>query len=180
MNIKTSSHYGLDKKAIDDLIESLDNQELENVRNIVKTIDSVQLAYFLSTSISDHREKLVNILDQRLLSDALVHVVPDLQLEVIEILGIENTAKLLMLLDIEDIVAIVKDLDRKSIENILNYLPNATQKLVEELLSYPEESAGRLIHKNMVIAPYYWTINQLMEFLRNYKKIPETFYQRCV
>ncbi|OCA05855.1 hypothetical protein [Wolbachia endosymbiont of Trichogramma pretiosum] len=42
MNIKTSSHYGLDKKAIDDLIESLDNQELENVRNIVKTIDSVQ------------------------------------------------------------------------------------------------------------------------------------------
>lgn len=53
MNIKISSHYGLDKKAIDDLIESLDNDELENVRNIVKTIDSVQLAYFLSTSI-DH------------------------------------------------------------------------------------------------------------------------------
>ncbi len=177
MNIKISSHYGLDKKAIDDLIESLDNEELENVRNIVKTIDSVQLAYFLSTSISDHREKLVNILDQHLLSDALVHVVPDLQREIIETLGIENTAKLLMLLDVEDIVTIVKDLDRKSIENILNYLPNATQKLVEELLSYPEESAGRLIHKNMVIAPYYWTINQLMEFLRNYKKIPERFHQ---
>ncbi len=177
MNIKISSHYGLDKKAIDDLIESLDNEELENVRNIVKTIDSVQLAYFLSTSISDHREKLVNILDQHLLSDALVHVVPDLQREIIETLGIENTAKLLMLLDVEDIVTIVKDLDRKSIENILNYLPNATHKLVEELLSYPEESAGRLIHKNMVIAPYYWTINQLMEFLRNYKKIPERFHQ---
>ncbi len=46
MNIEISSHYGLYKKAIDDLIESLDNEELENVRNIVKTIDSVQLAYF--------------------------------------------------------------------------------------------------------------------------------------
>jgi magnesium transporter len=101
--------------------------------------------------------------------------VPNLQIEIIEILGIENTAKLLMLLDVKDIVAIVKDLDRKSIENILNYLPNATQKLVEELLSYPEESAGRLIHKNMVIAPYYWTINQLMEFLRNYKKYQKHF-----
>jgi magnesium transporter len=177
MNIEINSHYGLDNKAIDDLIESLDNEELENVRNIVKTIDSVQLAYFLSTSISDHREKLVSILDQHLLSDALVHVVPDLQAEIIEILGIENTAKLLTLLDVEDIVTIVKDLDRKSIENILHYLPDTTQKLVEELLSYPEESAGRLIHKNMVIAPYYWTINQLTEFLRNYRKIPETFHQ---
>ncbi|MDG7053406.1 MAG: CBS domain-containing protein, partial [Wolbachia endosymbiont of Alcedoecus sp.] len=177
MNIEINSHYGLDNKAIDDLVESLDKEELENVRNIVKTIDSVQLAYFLSTSISDHREKLVSILDQHLLSDALVHVVPDLQVEIIETLGVENTAKLLTLLDVEDIVTIVKDLDRKSIENILHYLPDTTQKLVEELLSYPEESAGRLIHKNMVIAPYYWTINQLTEFLRNYRKIPETFHQ---
>ncbi|MDR2608976.1 MAG: magnesium transporter, partial [Rickettsiales bacterium] len=177
MSIEINSHYGLDNKAIDDLIESLDNEELENVRNIVKTIDSVQLAYFLSTSISDHREKLVSILDQHLLSDALVHVVPNLQAEIVETLGVENTAKLLMLLNVEDIVTIVKDLDRKSIENILHYLPDTTQKLVEELLSYPEESAGRLIHKNMVIAPYYWTINQLTEFLRNYRKIPETFHQ---
>lgn len=58
-----------------------------------------------------------------MLSDALVHVVPDLQIEIIETLGIENTAKLLMLLDVEDIVTIVKDLDRKSVENILDYLP---------------------------------------------------------
>ncbi|GFT78297.1 magnesium transporter MgtE [Nephila pilipes] len=177
MNVEINSHYGLDKKAIDDLIESINNQELENVRNIVKTIDSVQLAYFLSTSISDHREKLVNILDQHSLSDALVHVVPDLQIEIIETLGIENTAKLLMLLDVEDVVTIVKDLDRKSVENILYYLPGKTQKSVEELLSYPEESAGRLIHKDMVIAPYYWTINQLTEFVCNYKKIPERFHQ---
>jgi magnesium transporter len=177
MDIETNSHYGLDKKVIDDLMESLDNQELENIHNIVKTIDSVQLAYFLSTSINDHREKLVNILDQHSLSNALVHVVPDLQVQIIETLGIENTAKLLMLLNVEDIVTIMKDLDRKSIGNILCYLPSKTQKSVEELLSYPEESAGRLIHKDMVIAPYYWTINQLTEFLRNYKKIPEKFYQ---
>ncbi|WCR58378.1 magnesium transporter [Wolbachia endosymbiont of Ctenocephalides felis wCfeJ] len=177
MNVEINSHYGLDKKVIDDLTESLDSEQLESACEIVKTIDSIQLAYFLSTSISDHREKLVSILDQHSLSDALVHVVPDLQVEIIETLGIENTAKLLMLLDVEDIVTIVKGLDRKSIENILNHLPSATQKLVEELLSYPEESAGRLIHKNMVIAPYYWTINELTEFLRNYKKIPETFHQ---
>ncbi|CCF78219.1 MgCoNi transporter MgtE [Wolbachia endosymbiont of Onchocerca ochengi] len=177
MNVEINSHYGLDKKAIDDLIESLDNEKLENARKIVKTIDSIQLAYFLSTSISDHREKLVSILDQHLLSDALVHVVPDLQVEIIETLGVKDTAELLMLLNVEDIVTIVKDLDRKSIRNILNYLPSTTRKPVEELLSYPEESAGRLIHKNMVIAPYYWTINELIEFLRNYKKIPEKFHQ---
>nr|WP_246210120.1 hypothetical protein [Wolbachia endosymbiont of Atemnus politus] len=92
-------------------------------------------------------------------------------------MGLENTVKLLTLLDLEDIVTIVKYLDRQSLENILNYLPNATKKSVEKLLSYPEESAGRLVHKNMVIAPHYWTVNELTEFLRNYKKIPEKFHQ---
>lgn len=177
MNVETNFHYDLDQKVVKDLIESIDNRDLEKVNEIIKTIDSVQLAYFLSTAINDHREELVNVLDHYLLSDALVHVVPDLQIKIIETLGAENTARLLVLLDIEDIVTIVKDLDSKHLENILSYLPDQTKKSVEELLSYPEESAGRLIHKDMVIAPYYWTINQLMEFLRNYKKIPENFYQ---
>jgi magnesium transporter len=177
MNVETNSYYDLDQKVVKDLIESIDNRDLEKVNEIIKTIDSVQLAYFLSTAVNDHREELVNILDHYLLSDALVHVVPDLQIKIIETLGEESTAKLLMLLDIEDIVTIVKDLDSKHLENILSYLPDQTKKSVKELLSYPEESAGRLIHKDMVIAPYYWTINQLIDFLRNYKKIPENFYQ---
>ncbi|MDD9331586.1 MAG: magnesium transporter [Wolbachia sp.] len=177
MNVDTNSHYGLDRKVISDLIESINNQDLENIHDIIKKIDSVQLAYFLSTSINDHRERLINILDQHSLSSALVHVVPDLQVEIIDTLGEKNTAELLILLNVEDIVTIMKDLDKKSVESILCYLPNKTKKSVEELLAYPEESAGRLIHKDMVIAPEYWTISQLTEFLRNYKKIPEKFYQ---
>lgn len=177
MNIETNYNYDLDQKVISDLIESINGQELENIHKIVKTIDSVQLAYFLSTAINDHREKLINILNDNLLSEALVHVVPDLQIRIIETLGAEHAARLLALLDIEDIVTIVKDLDEKPLENILDYLPSRTRKSVEELLSYPEESAGRLTHKDMVIAPYYWTLNQLTDFLRNYKKIPEKFYQ---
>ncbi|UWI83373.1 magnesium transporter [Wolbachia endosymbiont of Howardula sp.] len=177
MDIDTNSHYYLENKVIDDLIESLDNQDINSIQNIIQSIDSIQLAYFLSTSINDQRDQLVKILDQYALSQALVHVVPDLQVQIINTLGIENTAKLLMLLHVEDIVTIIKDLDRKCTGSILYYIPSKIRKEVEELLSYPEESAGRLIHKDMIIAPYHWTINQLTEFLRNYKKIPEKFYQ---
>ncbi|OEY86473.1 magnesium transporter [Wolbachia pipientis] len=172
------SHYGLDQAIINELKELIDDHKLSDVHDIIKKIDSVQLAYFLSTAINDHREKLINILDQDSLRNALVHVVPDLCVEIIETLGIQSAAELLSGLNAEDIVAIMKDLDKKSIENILYYLPDKIKESVQELLSYPEESAGRLIHKNMVIAPYYWTINQLTEYLRNHKKkIPESFYQ---
>lgn len=177
MNNDKNSNYDLNQKIVNDLIESIDKQEFDKIYDILKKIDSVQLAHFLSTSINDHREVLIKILDQNLLRNAILHVVPDLRVEITEILGIKKTAELLVSLNIEDIVTIMKDLDKKSAENILYYLPDKTKELVNELLSYPEESAGRLIHKDMVIAPYYWTINQLIEFLRNYKKIPETFYQ---
>ncbi len=172
------SNYVLDKAIINELKELIDDYKLSDIHHIIKKIDSVQLAYFLSTAISDHREKLISILDQDSLRNALVHVVPDLRVEIIEMLGTQSSAELLAELNAEDIVAIMKDLDKKSIENILYCLPNQIRESVEELLSYPEESAGRLIHKNMVIAPDYWTVNQLTEYLRNHKKkIPESFYQ---
>ncbi|MBV0899731.1 MAG: magnesium transporter [Wolbachia endosymbiont of Fragariocoptes setiger] len=177
MNTNKNFNYDLDRDIINNLEELINNQELDNIHDIINKIDSVQLAYFLSTSINDHREKLVNILDQDSLRNVLVHVVPDLRIEIIEILGIKDTADLISPLGIEDIVAIIKDLDKKSIENVLNQLPSNICNAVKELLSYPEESAGRLIHKDMVIAPYYWTINQLVDFLRNYRKIPENFHQ---
>ncbi len=111
MCVDKDSHYGLDHNVINELQEMIDSNRLDNIHNILEKMDSVQLAYFLSTAINDHREKLINALDHHSLSNALVHVVPDLMEEVIEILGIKNTVELLVSLSVEDIVTIIKATD---------------------------------------------------------------------
>ncbi|WP_339047781.1 magnesium transporter [Candidatus Mesenet endosymbiont of Phosphuga atrata] len=169
--------YELDEKTIDLLTKSIDQEDRDTILQITQKIDEVQLAYFLLISTAEHRSQLIKIIDQNLLERAFIHIVPELRVEIINILGMRRIAKILAAFNAEDIVAIVKDLDNKDKTSIIKLLPQAIKKSVDELLSYPEESAGRLIHKDIVIAPEYWNVEQLLKFLHHHRKAPKKFYQ---
>ena len=170
-------HYILDEKISNSLTEALETQNLVTIEEIISKSDNVQLAYFLLTSTYQHRKELLNNINDNLVKDILIHLVPDLRQEIIKILGIKKVASLISQLDTEDIVAIIEDLDKESQISILNVLPKRNKVFVNELLSYPEESAGRLMHKDIIIAPEYWTINQLLNFLTQHNKLNKEFYE---
>ena len=48
--------------------------------------------------------------------------------------------------------------------------------LVEEGLSFPEDSAGRLMQREIVTVPSFWTVGQTIDFLRSGKSTIEDFY----
>ncbi len=169
--------YELDEQIINLLTESIDKKHKDIVFQITQKMDGVQLAYFLLISTTEHRNQLIEMIDQGLLEKSFIHIVPDLRVDIISTLGARKTSKILSTFSVEDIVAVVKDLDNKSKANIIKLLPQVIKKSVDELLSYPEESAGRLIHKDIVIAPEYWTIEQLLQFLHHHRRVPKKFYQ---
>ena len=47
---------------------------------------------------------------------------------------------------------------------------------VKSLLSYPEQSAGRLMQREVVMAPEHWSVGMAIDFLRNNANLPEQFY----
>ncbi|CAH58188.1 magnesium transporter [Ehrlichia ruminantium] len=170
-------HYILDEKISNSLTQALETQNYEVIQEIINESDNVQLAYFLLTSTYQHRKELLNNINDNLIKDILIHLVPDLRQEIIKILGIEKVASLISQLNTEDIVVIIEDLDKESQLSIINVLSKRNKIFVNELLSYPEESAGRLMHKDVIIAPEYWTINQLLYFLTQNNKINKEFYE---
>ncbi|KJV66068.1 MULTISPECIES: magnesium transporter [Ehrlichia] len=170
-------HYILDEKTSNSLTEALETQNYPIIEEIISKSDNVQLAYFLLTSTYQHRKEFLNNINDNLVKDILIHLVPDLRQEIIKILGIKKVASLISQLSTEDIVTIIEDLDKESQINILNVLPESNKTHVNELLSYPEESAGRLMHKDIIIAPEYWSISQLLTFLKQNNKLNKEFYE---
>jgi len=47
---------------------------------------------------------------------------------------------------------------------------------VERALAWPENSAGRLMQREVVMAPAHWTVGQAIDFMREAKVLPEQFY----
>ena len=61
-------------------------------------------------------------------------------------------------------------------ETILKALDEGDRVAVQSLLSYPERSAGRLMQREVVMAPEHWSVGMAIDFLRNDANLPEQFY----
>jgi magnesium transporter len=80
-------------------------------------------------------------------------------------------------LDSDDVVDLVEDLEDAQIEAILDVLDPSDRVAVEQALAYPEESAGRLMQREVVHAPEHWTVGDMIDHLRRDKaNLPEQFY----
>ena len=73
-------------------------------------------------------------------------------------------------------VDLVEDLDEPQQEAILDALEDSDRVAVEQALAYPETSAGRLMQREVVVAPDHWTVGEAIDFLRDQAELPEQFY----
>jgi magnesium transporter len=48
---------------------------------------------------------------------------------------------------------------------------------VEEALSYPEESAGRLMQRDLCAVPEHWNVGQVIDYLRSTADLPTDFWE---
>jgi magnesium transporter len=71
-------------------------------------------------------------------------------------------------------------LDEPQQEAILEVLEDADRVAVEQSLSYPENSAGRLMQREVVMAPEHWNVGQAIDYMRASEDLPEQFYHVVV
>jgi len=79
-------------------------------------------------------------------------------------------------LDSDDVVDILEDLAPVQQQAILTALPAADRVAVEQALSCPEYSAGRLMQRELVVAPQHWTVGEAIDHLRASDSLPDQFY----
>ena len=48
---------------------------------------------------------------------------------------------------------------------------------VEEALGYPEESAGRLMQRELCAVPEHWKVGQVIDYLRSTEDLPTDFWE---
>src|SRR3546814_1516690 len=49
---------------------------------------------------------------------------------------------------------------------ILRAVPAKDRVILEQGLTFPEDSAGRLMQRELVVVPAHWTVGQTIDFLR--------------
>ena len=114
--------------------------------------------------------------DKEFYGEILAEIDEHIREEVISELSPDVLAEAVRDLESDDVVDLVEDLEEEQKETILGVLDEGDRVAVKSLLSYPEQSAGRLMQREVVMAPEHWSVGMAIDFLRNNANLPEQFY----
>ena len=102
---------------------------------------------------------------------------PALREDLIDILPIEDMSEVVSALETDDAVEVLEDLDKQQQDEILAGLTAADRWAVKDALRYPEDSAGRLMSRDLVALPKDWTVGHAVDFMRVDQDLPDRFYE---
>jgi len=169
--------YDLDQTLVEKLLEALEAEDRTTVKALVDDLHEADVADLLEQISSDDREAFVRLMGADLNADILAELEEGVRDEVLEQIDPEHLAEVVKDLDTDDVVYLVEDLEEEQQEKLLEALEPVDRAAVEQSLQYPEYTAGRLMQRELVKAPAYWTVGQIIDYMRSATDLPEQFYK---
>ncbi|MCE2510877.1 MAG: magnesium transporter [Alphaproteobacteria bacterium] len=168
--------YGLTPEIERAVIEALEAKDKAGVWTLVESLHAADVADLVEHLSGDRRKDLVEILPPTLHADLLAHLDETVREEVVSYLGPKEVAAAVGELESDDAVEVIQELDTKERQEVLGAVPPEERAILEEGLTYPEESAGRMMQREMVVVPSYWTVGETIDFMRETDSLPQDFY----
>ncbi len=146
------------------------------VRALFEPLHTADIADFLEQVGAGERREILLLAPGIVDGDVLSDLDEGLRDEVIGFLPPGQLADAVRELDSDDVVDLIEDLGRPQQVAVLEALSDALRMAVEKALTYPEYSAGRLMQREVVMAPEHWTVGEAIDHLRSKTDLPEQFY----
>ncbi|HEX8839584.1 MAG TPA: magnesium transporter [Sphingomicrobium sp.] len=149
----------------------------ETARRLVEPLHPADVADLIELARADEREGLVKALAGIVSPDVLAEMNEYVREGLLDELEPQQVADIAGQLDTDDAVALIEDLDRDEQQAVLRAMEPDDRAAVEEALSYPEESAGRLMQRDLCAVPEHWNVGQVIDYLRSTKDLPTDFWE---
>jgi len=162
------------------VIAALESGQTERLLELVQPLHYSELADLLEHLSTEERQSLVDVIGGDLDVDVLSELDDTVRDEIIERLGVDYVAAAVTELETDDAVQVVDNLDEADQKQVLDAIPLGDRALIEAGLAYPEDSAGRLMQREVVTVPEFWTVGETIDFMREQtdegSSLPEQFY----
>ncbi|MFT3976638.1 MAG: magnesium transporter [Sphingomonas bacterium] len=162
---------------VDAVLDAVGAGDPEQARALVEPLHPADIADLFELTPEDRRASLAAALADLLDADVFAEMNDYVREDVIDTLDARQVADIASELDTDDAVAIIEDLDADEQREVLRAMEPDDRAAIEEALSYPEESAGRLMQRELIAVPEHWTIGDTIDFLRGHEELTTDFWE---
>ena len=167
----------LTRDFVDTVVEHVEQDEKEEARALVRPLHPADIADLFELAPDEARAPLASALAELLDGDVLAEMNDWVRDRVLQALEPRQVAALATELDTDDAVAIIEELDADDQREVLRALAPDDRAAIEEALSYPEESAGRLMQRDLISVPEHWSVGDVLDYLRGNEDLTTDFWE---
>ncbi len=172
----TERAYEIDSALILAVLNAVDTGDREALVELLEPFHPADIADLYEQISTKERTAFTALWGKDFDGEVLAEIDEGLLDEVFEELSDEVVSEAVKDLDTDDVVDLIEDLNEPQQERILEALETTDRVAVEKALNYPELTAGRLMQRELVMAPTHWTVGQTIDYLRTETDLPDQFY----
>ncbi len=155
-------------------IEALIEQgQFDLLRDLLVDVHPADIADIMDELSADDALTIFGLLPDQTASEVLDETGSLVRQELVEQVDDERLADLLDELPMDDAAEFLEDLPEPVAGRLLDLMEEDEAEDVRELLSYEEETAGRLMTRDVAAIRKKWTVSETQDFLRSLEE-PET------
>ena len=156
-------------------IQSLiEERQLGILKEILLDWTPADIAELLVDLPEKDRVIIFRLLSKELAADTFEYMDFDTQMELLKLMGKEESAVILNEMDPDDSTALFEELPSAAAKQLIQLLSPDERKIAVTLLGYPENSVGRLMTPDYIAIKPSFTIQQTLDFIRENGKNKET------
>lgn len=176
-HVALDEDYVLTPGFVEKVVDASDAGDGLKLRSLLEDLHPADVADLMGFLTSEHRAVVVLWLPPDLLADTLPELDDGIREEVLERVPHLTLAEALQELDSDDAAAVVEDLEDDQRERVLAAMPEVDRAAIESSLGYDEDSAGRLMQREVMAAPQFWNVGDTIDHIRKQgEELPELFF----
>lgn len=159
------------------VLDAVDTEDAEHARALVAPLHPADIADLIELTPSHQREALAQLLGELVSGEVLSELNDYVREDVIDALDPQQVAGFAAELDTDDAVAIIEDMEEADQQAVLDAMGPEDRAAIESALSYPEETAGRLMQRDLVAVPPHMNVGQVIDYLRENADLTTDFWE---
>lgn len=176
--LDTERSYGVDESLVRTCEIALSVGRIDELDGLIEGLHASDLADLLEELSTESRRVLFDHVRDRLDPELLTHLDDVVREDVLEQLEPAEVAAVITELETDDAIDVFEDVAEADQASVLARLSPSDRALVEQALTYPEDSAGRLMQRELVTVPKDWSVGNSIDYMRERAaNLPRDFYE---
>ncbi len=172
--------YAINRDIVEDVLKAVEADSQSDLLAIFQDLHEADIADILEQITPEDRRRVMRLWGDHVDGEVLTELEEGVRDDIMEDTPDEILAEAVKDLDTDDVVYLVEDLEPPQQEKLLESLDDADRIAVEQSLSHEEDTAGRLMQREMVVAPQHWTVGDAIDYMRSATDLPQDFYDVIV